>query len=49
LVDRFDLKSIMVPRPGVGIGGLSWGDVKPILEPYMDDRFTIVSFEHETP
>ena len=47
LVDRFELRGVMVPRPGVGIGGLTWGDVKPILEPYMDDRFTIVSFEHE--
>ena len=47
LVDRFGLKGIMVPRPGVGIGGLTWGDVKPVIEPYMDDRFTIVSFEHE--
>lgn len=49
LVDRFELRGIMVPRPGVGIGGLRWGDVKPVLEPYMDDRFTIVSFEHEEP
>jgi hypothetical protein len=47
LVDRFELKGIMVPRPGVGIGGLSWGDVKTVIEPYMDARFTIVSFEHE--
>lgn len=47
LVDRFELKSIMVPRPGVGIGGLAWGDVKAVIAPYMDDRFTIVSFEHE--
>ena len=47
LVDRFSLKGIMVPRPGVGIGGLTWGDVKPVIEPYMDDRFTVVSFEHE--
>lgn len=49
LVDRFELKGIMVPRPGVGIGGLSWADVKPLLEEFMDDRFTIVSFEHEEP
>jgi hypothetical protein len=49
LVDRFGLRNVMVPRPGVGIGGLSWGDVKPLLEEFMDDRFTIVSFEHEEP
>lgn len=47
LADRFSLKGIVVPRPGVGIGGLSWGDVKTVIEPFMDDRFTVVSFEHE--
>ena len=47
LVDRFELKGIVCPRPGVGIGGLNWADVKTVIEPYMDDRFTIVSFEHE--
>ena len=47
LVDRFELKSVVIGRPGVGIGGLTWGDVKPELEKILDDRFTIVSFEHE--
>jgi hypothetical protein len=47
LVDRFELKGVVVPRMGVGIGGLKWSDVKPVVEPYLDDRFTIVSFEHE--
>jgi hypothetical protein len=46
-VDQFDLHGVAVPRPAVGIGGLLWADVKPAIEPYLDDRFTIVSFEHE--
>lgn len=45
--DKFGLKGIMVPRPGVGIGGLQWADVKTAIEPILDDRFTIISFEHE--
>lgn len=47
LVDRFELKGIMVPRPGCGIGSLSYKDVKPILEEIFDDRFTILSFTEE--
>ena len=47
LVDRFELKGVVIGRPGVGIGGLTWGDVKTEIEPFLDDRFTIVSFEHE--
>jgi hypothetical protein len=47
MADKYDLRNIIVPRPGVGIGGLTWGDVKSVLEPILDDKFTIVSFEHE--
>ncbi len=46
-VDQFGLKGVVVPRPGVGIGGLSWKDVKPEIENILDDRFTIVSFDDE--
>jgi hypothetical protein len=49
LADKFDLRGIVCPRPGVGIGGLTWGDVRPTIEEYLDDRFTIVSFDHEEP
>lgn len=46
-VDQFDLHGVVCPRPAVGIGGLLWADVKPVIQPYLDDRFTIVSFDHE--
>lgn len=49
MVDRVGLKGIICPRPGVGIGGLSWAEVKPKIANILDDRFTIVSFEHEVP
>jgi hypothetical protein len=36
---------VLLPRPGVGIGGLDWSDVRPILlEELHDNRFTIVTF-----
>jgi hypothetical protein len=46
-VDQFGLKNIMIPRPGTGIGGLDWSNVKSEIENILDDRFTIVSFSHE--
>jgi hypothetical protein len=46
-VQTYGLRNVVIPRPGVGIGGLSWQEVKAVLEPLLDDRFTIVSFAHE--
>ncbi len=34
---------IYLPRVGCGNGNLQWTDVKPILEPILDDRFIVVS------
>lgn len=43
LVDRFGYGLVLLPRPGCGNGRLSWErDVRPLLVPVLDDRFTIV-------
>jgi hypothetical protein len=42
--DKFKLSSVLIPRPGCGNGKLKWVDVKPQIEPLLDDRFHIVSW-----
>lgn len=35
--------NIWLPRPGCGYGGLRWEDVKPLLDPILDDRYVAVT------
>lgn len=43
LAEDFEWKSVIIPKPGCGAGGLNWRDVKPLLQG-LDDRFYIIDF-----
>ena len=47
LADILALNKIILGRPGVGIGGLQWPEVKGVIKDILDDRFIVVSFRHE--
>jgi|SRR5581483_387097 len=35
-------KKVLLPRPGCGNGHLEWEDVKPVIEPILDDRIWVI-------
>lgn len=43
LTDLYGWARVALPRPGCGLGGLSWDDVYPIVAA-LDDRFILVDF-----
>ncbi len=43
ITDTKGYNKVVLPRPGVGLGGLSWPEqVKPAIENILDDRFCVV-------
>lgn len=43
--DLHKWETLVLPRPGCGNGGLRWENVKPVLEPILDDRFHVITFK----
>lgn len=47
MANKYGMSDVGLSRPGCSNGGLRWVDVKAVIEPLLDDRFTIFSFEGE--
>ena len=45
LADIHEWQTIAIPRAGCGAGELEWEDVEPVLQEYLDDRFTAYTYE----
>lgn len=43
--DEAGLDIVYLPRPGCDNGRRTWEEVKPIIEPILDDRFVVVEYE----
>lgn len=46
LADFNEWDEVLMPRPGCGNGRLDWRQVKDVLERYLDERFTVVTFDN---
>ena len=44
LADKYNWQTVVLPRPGCGAGELRWGKIEPLLQKYLDNRFTAVTF-----
>lgn len=44
LTDKSKWEKVVIPRPGCGAGELNWNEVKEVLSPILDDRFSIITY-----
>lgn len=42
VADKFRYRKVAIPRPGCGNGRLQWPEIKELIAPLLDDRFTVV-------
>jgi len=46
MINVYDWKNVLLPRPGCGNGHLDWEtEVKPVIAPLLDERVTVVTFD----
>ena len=44
-----DITSVAIPRPGCGLGGLDWDEVKPLVETHLGGLDCQVTIHHKEP
>lgn len=50
MADNHRWNRVVIPRPGSGLGGLDWEtEVKPALEPILNDRFVLIHKDFSSP
>jgi len=43
LAEMFNWTMVVLPRPGCGNGQRTWDEVRPVIAPYLDNRFVVVT------
>lgn len=45
VLDKGNIPTLYLPKPGCGNGRLKWKDVEPILDELLDERVVVVDYE----
>lgn len=43
ITDYYKFEKVYLTQPGCGNGGLEWKEVKKVIEPLLDNRFSVIS------